>query len=118
MPVFTIDGVSRSFAGTPPVHALSNVDLTIEAGEFVVLLGPSGCGKSTLLEILAGLQKPTAGEALFHDQPISGPGIPGLGVVFQDASLMPWRTVAANVSLGLEIKGQKKAAADRVVTST
>jgi len=115
MPVFTIKGVSRSFPGTPPVHALSNIDLTIEAGEFVVLLGPSGCGKSTLLEILAGLQQPTSGDALFHGRSIDAPGIPGLGVVFQDASLMPWRTVAANVGLGLEINGRDKAETTRIV---
>lgn len=115
MPVFTVRGVDKTYPGTPPVHALANIDLSIAEGEFVVLLGPSGCGKSTLLEILAGLQAPSAGEALFHGKPIAGPGGQGLGVVFQDPSLMPWRTVEANVGLGLEIKGRGREETRRVV---
>lgn len=115
MPVFTVKGVDKTFPGSPPVHALDRIDLSIEEGEFVVLLGPSGCGKSTLLEILAGLQAPTGGEASFRGQAIAGPGTPGLGVVFQDPSLMPWRTVEANVGLGLEIKGTGKDEARRRV---
>ncbi|MDF2980949.1 MAG: transporter ATP-binding protein [Devosia sp.] len=115
MSVFTVTALDKVFPGTSPVRALDKIDLTIEAGEFVVLLGPSGCGKSTLLEILAGLQLPTAGEARFHDQPITGPGGRGLGVVFQDASLMPWRTIAANVGLGLEIRGESKESSQRTI---
>ncbi len=115
MSVFTVRSLTKTFPGKPPVHALSDIDLTIGEGEFVVLLGPSGCGKSTLLEILSGLQTPTSGEALFHGKPIEKPGGAGLGVVFQDPSLMPWRTVEDNVGLGLEIRGEDKARIRSVV---
>jgi NitT/TauT family transport system ATP-binding protein len=114
MAAFIVRSLDKTYPGAPPVHALRNIDLSIEEGEFVVLLGPSGCGKSTLLEILAGLQQPSGGSALFRDQPIGGPG-GELGVVFQDASLYPWRTVAANVRLGLELRGVDKAQAQRLV---
>lgn len=108
MAVFDVRGVSKEFPGTPPVQALDTIDLTIEEGEFVVLLGPSGCGKSTLLEILSGLQLPSEGEILFDGEPLSGTS-QRLGVVFQDASLFPWRTVGRNVEIGLEIRGVLKA---------
>ncbi|WP_247342242.1 ABC transporter ATP-binding protein [Bradyrhizobium sp. 61] len=114
MPAFTISSLDKVYPGAPPVRALSNISFSVEEGEFVVLLGASGCGKSTLLEILAGLQQPSGGSALFHDKPIAGPG-GELGVVFQDASLYPWRTVAANVGLGLELRGLDKAQARRLV---
>jgi NitT/TauT family transport system ATP-binding protein len=114
MAAFIVRSLDKTYPGAPPMHALRNIDLSIEEGEFVVLLGPSGCGKSTLLEILAGLQQPSGGSALFRDQPIGGPG-GELGVVFQDASLYPWRTVAANVRLGLELRGVDKAQAQRLV---
>ena len=108
MSIFSIRKLSQVYGGAKPVHALADIDLDIDEGEFVVLLGPSGCGTSTLLEILAGLQRPTAGQALFDGRPIAGP-FPSVGVVFQDASLLPWRTVARNVQLGLEIRGRDKA---------
>ncbi|MGO4712095.1 ABC transporter ATP-binding protein [Bradyrhizobium sp. 2TAF24] len=114
MLAFTVRSLDKTYPGTPPVRALSNISLSIEEGEFIVLLGASGCGKSTLLEILAGLQQPSGGAALFRDRPITGPG-GELGVVFQDASLYPWRTVAANVGLGLELRGMDKAQARRLV---
>lgn len=114
MPVFTVEKLSKTFPGTPPVRALENIELTVAEGEFVVLLGPSGCGKSTLLEVLAGLQMPSNGAALFRGEPITGPG-GELGVVFQDPSLFPWRTVAANVGLGLELGGRDRAAVRRLV---
>jgi NitT/TauT family transport system ATP-binding protein len=114
MPAFTISSLDKVYPGAPPVRALSNISFSVEEGEFVVLLGASGCGKSTLLEILAGLQQPSSGSALFHDEPIAGPG-GELGVVFQDASLYPWRTVAANVGLGLELRGLDKVQARRLV---
>ncbi|MGO4835150.1 ATP-binding cassette domain-containing protein, partial [Rhizobiaceae sp. 2RAB30] len=114
MPVFTVEKLSKTFPGSPPVRALENIELTVAEGEFVVLLGPSGCGKSTLLEVLAGLQMPSHGAALFRGEPITGPG-GELGVVFQDPSLFPWRTVAANVGLGLELGGRDRTAVRRLV---
>jgi len=105
---FTIRGVSKVYGGTSPTETLTNIDLTIEDGEFLSILGPSGCGKSTLLEILAGLQLPSSGEVFIGDKKLQGPGIER-GVVFQDPSLYPWRTVSKNVELGLELRGTTKA---------
>jgi NitT/TauT family transport system ATP-binding protein len=104
MAVFEVRNVSQRYPGTPPVSALEAIDLTVDEGEFVVLLGPSGCGKSTLLELLAGLQHPTEGEVLLDGSPISGPDR-RVGVAFQDASLFPWRTLRRNVEVGLEFRG-------------
>ncbi|MBD2860413.1 ABC transporter ATP-binding protein [Paenibacillus oceani] len=105
---FSINAVSKVYGGTVPTETLSNIDLTIEDGEFLSILGPSGCGKSTLLEILAGLQLPSSGEVRFGGKKLQGPGVER-GVVFQDPSLYPWRTVFRNVELGLELRGVPKA---------
>lgn len=88
-------------------HALSDINLEIEPGEFVCVLGSSGCGKSTLLEIIAGLLKQTSGKVLLNGQEINGPS-KDIGVVFQDSSLFPWRTVRQNIEFGLEIHGRSK----------
>jgi NitT/TauT family transport system ATP-binding protein len=104
MSVFNIVNLNKVYPGTSPVTALRNINLTVEEGEFIVLLGPSGCGKSTLLEILSGLQSATDGKVEFHGRPVTGPQ-PSLGVVFQDASLLPWRTIERNVEIGLELRG-------------
>ena len=105
---FAIRSLSKSYGGPSPVNTLAEIDLTIGDGEFLCILGPSGCGKSTLLEILAGLQSPTSGEVTFAGQRLEGPGLER-GVVFQDPSLYPWRTVARNVELGLELRGEPRA---------
>lgn len=102
-PVFDVAGVSRVYPGTPPTLALDDIDLEVRDGEFLVLLGPSGCGKSTLLELLAGLQSADAGTIRYRGAPLAGPSAE-LGVVFQDPALYPWRTVARNVGLGLELR--------------
>ncbi len=91
-------------------EALRNVSLAVEEGEFVVLLGPSGCGKTTLLRIMGELEKPTSGTMEVTKQPPSAstgakPGRSGIGFVFQDATLLPWRTAAKNVELPLEMYG-------------
>lgn len=90
------------------VQALESTDFRIEDQEFMVIVGPSGCGKSTLLHITAGLQQPTTGEVLIGDQPVSGPG-PDKGMVFQNFSLFPWKTVFDNIAFGLRINGVAKA---------
>lgn len=78
---------------------LRDLDLEVQAGEFLVILGPSGCGKSTLLRLVAGLSEPVTGNLTIH------PPNPGVGFVFQDASLLPWRTALGNVLLPLELDG-------------
>lgn len=87
-----------------PLAALGPLSVQIETGSFVSLVGPSGCGKSTLIRILAGLQQPTRGEAFIDDRRIDAP-LPNIGLMFQEANLMPWRTVRDNVALPLEIAG-------------
>jgi ABC-type nitrate/sulfonate/bicarbonate transport system ATPase subunit len=84
--------------------ALGPITLSLGRGEFVCLIGPSGCGKSTLIRILAGLQPPAQGQVLLNDAPINQPSRQ-VGIMFQDANLMPWRTVLENISLPLELKG-------------
>ena len=101
-------GVTRVYpgaAGTQPVHALGPVDLDLRRGEFFAVVGPSGCGKSTLLEVLAGLQRPTAGTALFEGRPVSGEVPDGIGVVFQEDASFPWLTVWDNTAFGLRRSG-------------
>lgn len=90
--------------GGGPLPALGPITFSIEPGEFVCLVGPSGCGKSTLLRIIAGLQPPSKGAALLDDQPIVEPSHRA-AIMFQEANLMPWRTVLDNVTLPLELAG-------------
>jgi NitT/TauT family transport system ATP-binding protein len=84
--------------------ALQDVNLTVPAGEFFVLVGPSGCGKSTLLDLLAGLSEADAGEVLIDGRAVAGPGL-DRGIVLQQYALFPWRIARANVEFGLETKG-------------
>ncbi len=100
-PVLSIDQLSVTFADSNGgLHALGAVSFDVCAQEFVCVLGPSGSGKSTLLRALAGLIKPTSGTIYF-----AGSQPPEIGFVFQQANLMPWRTVLENMLLPLEIKG-------------
>ncbi|HEY2878583.1 ABC transporter ATP-binding protein [Nocardioides sp.] len=84
--------------------ALESVDLAIEAGEFVTLVGPSGCGKSTILDLVSGLAEPTYGTVSINGRRITGPGH-DRSIVFQQYTLLPWRTAQGNVELALEAKG-------------
>ncbi len=93
-----------------PVHALSDINLTIKKGEFVSLIGPSGCGKTTLLRVMADLEKPTGGTATVNGvSPEEARKARAYGYVFQAAGLYPWRTVGGNIRLPLEIMGYDKA---------
>jgi len=83
--------------------AVENVSLTVERGEFVTFLGPSGCGKSTLLKLVSGLSPVSEGEVQVNGMtPVNAREL--IGFIFQDATLLPWRTVAENVGLGLELE--------------
>ena len=94
------------------VLALSDVSLSVDAGEFVAIVGPSGCGKTTLLNILAGLLTYDDGAVAIDGDAIRGPGL-NRAVVFQHASLLPWRTVAGNVRYAMELQKRFDAAAMR-----
>lgn len=90
------------------LRALGPLSFEVSAGQFVCLVGPSGCGKSTLIRILAGLQRPASGQAMLDNVSIAAPSR-RVGVMFQDASLMPWRTTLDNIALPLELAGVKTA---------
>ncbi len=102
---------------TGDVVALTGVELTVGAGEFVSLIGPSGCGKSTLLRLIADLDRPSSGELEIFGKPASQARIDqDYGIAFQQAGLLPWRTVAGNIELPLELHGVRKAARAARVT--
>jgi len=98
---------------TGALQVLDDINLTVQAGEFVALLGPSGCGKSTLLRLVAGLEPATAGTITQNGQPITRPD-PSRIVVFQDPTLYPWRNVWDNVALGLQARHLLKTESARV----
>lgn len=97
-----------------PLVAVDGVDLTIQDGEFVTVVGPSGCGKTTMLNMLAGFESASRGDILLDGQPVTKPG-PERAVVFQQASLLPWMTVAENIAFGLTLRdGPKNVNQDRL----
>jgi NitT/TauT family transport system ATP-binding protein len=99
-------GVSHAFSqATAPLAVLSDVSLTIRAGEMVSLLGPSGCGKSTLLNIIGGLLPPNAGSVRLDGQALSGIMPHKMSFVFQENALFPWNTVLENLLVALEFQG-------------
>jgi NitT/TauT family transport system ATP-binding protein len=104
-----LHGVDIHFGeGKTAVQALSGIDLRIEPGEFVSILGPSGCGKSTIIGALAGFTAITSGELRVDSERVTAPG-PERGVVFQQHTLFPWKTVAKNVEFGLKMRGVGRA---------
>src|SRR6516164_10705844 len=100
-----IAGVTKRYASASggEVHALADIDLSIEAGEFVSIVGPSGCGKSTLLMLVCGLIPPTTGAIRVGDRTVKG-AVDNVAIVFQRDVLLDWRTVLGNVLLPVEIK--------------
>ncbi|GAA1265452.1 ABC transporter ATP-binding protein [Pseudonocardia aurantiaca] len=104
----TLRGVDRVFGSGDAAHVvLSGVDLDVPAGEVVALLGASGCGKSTLLRLVAGLDRPSAGEVNIDGARVDGIE-PRAAVVFQEPRLLPWRTLAENVAFGLPSGGSRE----------
>jgi sulfonate transport system ATP-binding protein len=95
---------TRQTTSGSAVTAVDHVSFDVGRGEFVCLLGPSGCGKTTILNILAGLDRPTSGQALLDGQPIDRPG-PDRAVLFQEPALFPWLSVVGNVELALKYVG-------------
>lgn len=116
-PKLSARGVQLSYQalGKPPTHALADITFDIAAGEFISIVGPSGCGKTTFLMAVDGLMPTTGGTILIDGQTVTGPG-PDRAVVFQDASLLPWRTVLRNVQYGLELRGHKGDLRERAMT--
>jgi NitT/TauT family transport system ATP-binding protein len=104
--VISIDDVTLNYkVHKGIVTALEHVSLTARNGEFVTVVGPSGCGKSTLIKMLSGLLPPTSGRVAVNGIPVTGPNA-DVGIVFQNALLMPWRSVLDNILLQIDIRGR------------
>jgi NitT/TauT family transport system ATP-binding protein len=114
-PVVSISGLKVHFDAPEgePLQVIDSLDFQVKPSEFVSILGPSGCGKTTLLRVIAGLLKPSAGRVTFGKEHDSHKAI---GLAFQQANLMPWRSVYANIALPLEIAGYSQAEIDTRVS--
>jgi NitT/TauT family transport system ATP-binding protein len=100
-------GVSKTFeVDGDVVDAVERIDLNIASGEFVTLLGPSGCGKSTLLMMIGGLETTTHGRIEIAGRPVTGPR-PDIGIMFQDATLLPWKSAVDNVLFPFQVTGRR-----------
>ena len=111
-----LDHVSKSFEKIETdevTHALNEINLTMESGEFISLVGPSGCGKSTILRLVAGLIQPTTGKLTVDGKTITEPS-PERGMVFQKPTLFPWLTVWDNIAFSLRMKCRLKGNKDKV----
>ncbi|MCT8998561.1 ABC transporter ATP-binding protein [Chelativorans intermedius] len=111
-----LSGVGKTFGrGENAVRAIGDATLDMKRGDFISLLGPSGCGKTTLLRIIAGLEQPTEGEVLVRGRPVwngekrSAEATRPISMMFQEARLFPWFTVAENVALPLRLRGVNRA---------
>jgi NitT/TauT family transport system ATP-binding protein len=104
-PVLSVSDLRLQFdvPGGPPLQVIDRLDFQVDRSQFISILGPSGCGKTTLLRVIAGLIEPTAGQVEFMRGQF--PGSPQIGLAFQQANLMPWRNVTANIALPLEVAG-------------
>lgn len=102
-----VDKASKTYdTNSGPLHAVADFSMSIKDGEFACIVGPSGCGKTTLLWSIAGLHSLTSGEVYLDGESVDGPN-PQMGMVFQDANLLPWRNLTKNIEFPFEIKGQK-----------
>src|SRR5262249_46302553 len=114
-PALEVVGLRKAYARDgQSLAVLDLAHLAVADGEFVTVVGPSGCGKSTLLHVLGGFIPGDAGEIRVHGHEVLGPG-PDRGMVFQEFSLFPWRTVSGNVGWGLEVRGAPAAERTAVV---
>lgn len=101
-PVFKAESLTVTYSSSRgPVPAVDNLGISLASGEFLSILGPSGCGKSTLMKVVSGLLKPSGGSVELDGKKISGPRR-DVGIVFQQATLLPWKTVLSNVLLPIE----------------
>ena len=108
-PILTVNEVSRHFdTAEGRIDAVSGISLSVGRGEFVSIIGPSGCGKSTLFSMIGGLLPASAGSIHIENEAVHGPH-PAIGMVFQEDSTFPWRTVIENVAFPLELQGVPKA---------
>jgi NitT/TauT family transport system ATP-binding protein len=108
-----LEGASKEFVGRgETVLALQPTSVEIARERFVALVGPSGCGKSTVLNMIAGLQQPTAGRVVYDGNPVTGPNRQ-VGYMTQKDTLLPWRSVADNIGLALELKIRSTSHGDR-----
>lgn len=116
-PLLEVRGVSKSYeVGDDLVHVIGDLTLSLGAGEIVSIVGPSGCGKTTLLNVVSGVVAPTAGEVRWRGAALDG--VPARsGYMLQKDLLLPWRTAAQNVTLGLEIQGAEPARAREKATA-
>lgn len=105
----SLRGIGKSFAtqSGQTIRAIENIDLEVDAGDFVVIVGPSGCGKSTLLNCIAGLEKTEIGQVNVNGRQMNGQINSDIGYMFQQDTLFPWYTVEKNVALGLRYAGTK-----------
>jgi NitT/TauT family transport system ATP-binding protein len=104
----SVSDATKVYAGkTGAVHALESFSVSIAEGEFVCVLGPSGCGKTTLLWAMSGLHALTRGRILLDGRPVTGPRPNEIGVIFQEANLLPWRNLRQNIRFPFEIKRAK-----------
>jgi NitT/TauT family transport system ATP-binding protein len=104
--IAAVDSTKIYETKTGPVHALDRFSLGIREAEFVCVLGPSGCGKTTLLWAMSGLHELTNGRVILDGEPVIGPRPDQIGLVFQEANLLPWRTLIQNIEFPFEIKKQ------------
>ncbi|MEX2237175.1 MAG: ABC transporter ATP-binding protein [Dehalococcoidia bacterium] len=110
----TIRNLSHSYGDDEPLRVLDDISLDVQPGQFVSIVGPSGCGKSTLLRAIGGLLTPTSGEVMVDEQtPRQLQQKMGIGFVFQDPALLPWRSVRKNIDLPLEVAGGRTRRAGR-----
>lgn len=107
-PAYVISSLAKRYKGGE-VAALEGIDFTLGRGEFVAVIGPSGCGKSTLLKIMAGLVPPTSGRVTLDGDPVLGPR-EDIGMMFQQATLLPWKTALENIVMPIQIRQGRAAA--------